>query len=459
MKLSDRLKAADPGAADPTNGSKPLGGHDTFVVQDSDPLADLKTRAKEDLFGKLEAKTFDASLNEGDLKRAVVAELERVLDESATPLSGAERERIAEEISIDILGYGPIQRYLEDDNITEIMVNGTSPIFVERAGRLHKTSGRFSSDAHLRQVIERIVAKVGRRVDESSPMVDARLPDGSRVNAIVPPLAVDGPALTIRKFAADPYRAEHLVEFGTITAEMATLLKASVQGKLNILITGGTGTGKTTLLNVMSSFVPGDERIVTIEDAVELQLLQEHVVRLESRPPNVEGRGSVTIRDLVRNALRMRPDRIIVGEVRGPEALDMIQAMNTGHEGSMSTVHANTPRDALSRLETMILMSGFEIPVTAIREYIASALSVIVHLGRLSDGSRRVTRVAEIVGMEGDVITMQDIFSFKQTGVEEDGKVIGRISATGIRPKFAEALLAHGLLLPPDLFGPAGRAA
>ncbi|HSM00957.1 MAG TPA: CpaF family protein [Acidimicrobiia bacterium] len=459
MKLSDRLKAAEPGAAapEPTNGSKPQPAPELF--RDNDPLADLKSRAKEDLFGKLEAKTFDASLNESDLKRAVIAELERVLDESATPLSEAERERIAEEISIDILGYGPIQRYLEEDEITEIMVNGTSPIFVERAGRLHKTSARFSSDAHLRQVIERIVAKVGRRVDESSPMVDARLPDGSRVNAIVPPLAVDGPALTIRKFAADPYRIEDLVEFGTLTVAMATLLKACVQGKLNLLITGGTGTGKTTLLNVLSSFVPGDERIVTIEDAVELQLLQEHVVRLEARPPNVEGRGSVTIRDLVRNALRMRPDRIIVGEVRGPEALDMMQAMNTGHEGSMSTVHSNTPRDALSRLETMILMSGLEIPVSAIREYIASALSVIVHLGRLSDGSRRVTRVAEVVGMEGDVITMQDIFHFKQTGVEEDGKVIGRITATGIRPKFADNLLSQGLLLPSDLFGPAGRAA
>lgn len=457
MKLSDRLKAADTGTTDPSNGSKPVRGPDPFT--DNDPLADLKSRAKEDLFGKLEAKTFDASLNEVDLKTAVIAELERVLDESATPLSHQERERIAEEISIDILGYGPIQRYLEEDEVTEIMVNGTSPIYVERAGKIEKTGVRFSSDAHLRQVIERIVAKVGRRVDESSPMVDARLPDGSRVNAIVPPLAVDGPALTIRKFAADPYRAEHLIEFGTLTTAMATLLRACVQGKLNLLITGGTGTGKTTLLNVMSSFVPGHERIVTIEDAVELQLLQDHVVRLESRPPNVEGRGSVTIRDLVRNALRMRPDRIIVGEVRGPEALDMMQAMNTGHEGSMSTVHANTPRDALSRLETMILMSGLEIPVTAIREYIASALSVIVHLGRLSDGTRRVTQVAEVVGMEGEVITMQDIFKFKQTGVEEGGKVIGGISATGIRPKFAEALLAQGLSLAPELFGPTGRAA
>ena len=459
MKLSDRLKAIDIEPAESANGPNLTRGPDPFQ-SDRDPLADLKTRAKEDLFGKLEAKTFDASLSESALKKAVVAELERVLDESATPLSHAEKERIAEEISIDILGYGPIQRYLEDDDITEIMVNGTDPIFVERAGRIHKTGARFASDAHLRQVIERIVAKVGRRVDESSPMVDARLPDGSRVNAIVPPLAVDGPALTIRKFAADPYRIEHLIEFGTVTPDMASVLRACVQGKLNLLITGGTGTGKTTLLNVMSSFIPGNERVVTIEDAVELQLLQEHVVRLESRPPNVEGRGSVSIRDLVRNALRMRPDRIIVGEVRGPEALDMMQAMNTGHEGSMSTVHANTPRDALSRLETMILMSGLEIPVTAIREYISSALSLIVHLGRLSDGTRKITRVAEVVGMEGDVITMQDIFQFHQKGVEEGGKVVGQVTATGIRPKFAEKLLAQGLQLPPGLFTPAdGRAA
>jgi pilus assembly protein CpaF len=458
MKLSDRLKAIDTDPGGSPERPKTERGPNPFV-DDHDPLTDLKMRAKEDLFGKLEAKTFDASLNESDLKAAVVAELERVLDESATPLSLAERERIAEEISIDILGYGPIQRYLEDDEVSEIMVNGTDPIFVERAGRIHKTGARFSSEAHLRQVIERIVAKVGRRVDESSPMVDARLPDGSRVNAIVPPLSVDGPALTIRKFAADPFRVEHLIEFGTLTPAMASLLQVCVQGKLNLLITGGTGTGKTTLLNVISSFVPAHERIVTIEDAVELQLLQDHVVRLESRPPNVEGRGGVTIRDLVRNALRMRPDRIIVGEVRGPEALDMMQAMNTGHEGSMSTVHANTPRDALSRLETMVLMSGLEIPVTAIREYIASALSVIVHLGRLSDGTRRVTRVAEVVGMEGEVITMQDIFHFQQKGVEEGGKVIGRTTATGIRPKFAEKLLAQGLSLPAELFAPASERA
>ena len=390
------------------------------------------------------------------LRKAVLEELEKVIADSATPLSLTERERIAKEISQDILGYGPMQRFLDDPEVTEIMVNATDPIYIERGGRLHHTTFRFSSDAHLRQVIDRIVASVGRRIDESSPMVDARLPDGSRVNAVVPPLAVDGPALTVRKFAADPYRVEHLVEFGTMTQAMASLLEVCVQGKLNILVSGGTGTGKTTLLNVLSSFVPGDERIVTIEDAVELQLLQEHVVRLESRPPNVEGRGEVTIRDLVRNSLRMRPDRIIVGEVRGAEALDMMQAMNTGHEGSMSTLHANTPRDALSRLETMILMAGLEIPVMAIREYISSALSVIVHLARLSDGTRKIVQLAEVVGMEGDTITMQDIFRFRQSGTDEEGKVIGRILPTGIRPNFAEKLAERGLSLPAEMFSPGG---
>jgi pilus assembly protein CpaF len=425
----------------------------------NDALAEFKHKAREDLYGKLESKTFDTSLSEGELKRAVIEELERLIADTGIPLSATERERIAAEISEDILGYGPIQRFLEDDAVTEVMVNSTDPIFVEREGRIERTGSRFGTEEHLRQVIERIVSTVGRRVDESSPMVDARLPDGSRVNAVLPPLAVDGPSLTIRKFAADPYKTEHLIEFGTLSAGMAALLKMCVLGKLNLLISGGTGTGKTTLLNVLSSFVPDNERIVTIEDAVELQLHQEHVVRLESRPPNVEGRGQVTIRDLVRNSLRMRPDRIIVGEVRGSEALDMLQAMNTGHEGSMSTVHANTPRDALSRLETMVLMAGLEIPITAIREYISSALTVIVHLSRMRDGTRRVTQVTEIVGMEGDIITMQDIFRFNHRGVDDGGRVLGSIQPTGIRPKFAEQLADHGYDLPAEAFGPpdAGR--
>jgi len=458
MKLSERLQAIESGDIE----RRPVADTEATATPERsngqmppvDPLADFKHRAREDLYGKLESKTLDSSLSEGELKSAVIEELERLIADTGIPLSAPERERIAAEISEDILGYGPIQRFLEDASVTEIMINATDPIFIEREGRIERTGTRFSSEEHLRQVIERIVSTVGRRVDESSPMVDARLPDGSRVNAVIPPLAVDGPALTIRKFSADPYKTEHLIEFGTMSAGMAALLKMCVLGKLNLLISGGTGTGKTTLLNVLSSFIPDTERIVTIEDAVELQLHQEHVVRLESRPPNVEGRGQVTIRDLVRNSLRMRPDRIVVGEVRGSEALDMLQAMNTGHEGSMSTVHANTPRDALSRLETMVLMAGLDIPITAIRDYISSALTVIVHLSRMRDGTRRVTQVTEIVGMEGDIITMQDIFRFNHRGVDDAGRVLGSIQPTGIRPKFAEQLADHGYELPAEAFGP-----
>ena len=449
MKLSDRLQAIEPDQTPSSPGNGQVGE----AIPSSDPLAEFKGMAKQALYGKLESQAFGSALGEGELKATVIKELERLIADTDIPLSAAERERIAEEISEDILGYGPIQRFLDDREVTEIMVNSTNPIFVERAGKISRTTSRFSSEEHLRQVIERIVASVGRRVDEASPMVDARLPDGSRVNAIIPPLAVDGPALTIRKFAADPYGVDDLIHFKTMTRPMATLLAACVEGKLNILISGGTGSGKTTLLNVMSSFVPANERIVTIEDSVELQLLQEHVVRLESRPANIEGKGLVTIRDLVRNSLRMRPDRIVVGEVRGAEALDMLQAMNTGHEGSMSTLHANSPRDALSRLETMVLMAGLDIPVSAVREYISSALSVIIQLSRMSDGTRRITQVSEIVGMEGEVITMQDVFRFHQTGVDDEGKVIGGIIPTGIRPQFAEQLSRAGLKLPAGLFG------
>ena len=456
MKLSDRLRAL--------NGEMPEPEVEAPEEREPfrrgpDPLADFKGRAKQALYGKLESRAIDARMDEPELRAAIVAELERFLSETEIPLSGPERERIAAEISEDILGYGPIQRYLEDREVTEIMVNSTDPIFVERRGKIQRTSYCFESEEHLRQVIDRIVASVGRRVDESSPMVDARLPDGSRVNAIIPPLAVDGAALTIRKFAADPYRVDDLITLKTMTPSMASFLDHCVRGKLNVLISGGTGTGKTTLLNVMSGFVPAEERIVTIEDAVELQLLQEHVVRLESRPPNVEGRGQVAIRDLVRNSLRMRPDRIIVGEVRGAEALDMLQAMNTGHEGSMSTLHANSPRDALSRLETMVLMAGLDIPVTAIREYISSALSLIIQLSRLSDGTRRITQVTEVVGMEGDIITMQDVFRFHKRGLDEEGKVIGATVATGIRPKFADKLAENGLPLSGDLFAATGDRA
>jgi len=459
MRLGDRLKAMDPGTAQ--DGPAP-NGQSAGPVAGSDPLAAYKEQARDALFEQLDEQGFDAAAGEEDLRKRVVAELDRLMAESDVPLSALERERLAAEISEDILGYGPIQRFLVDDSVTEVMVNSTDPIYVERDGRIVCTESAFRSERHLRHVIDRVVSRIGRRIDEASPMVDARLPDGSRVNAIIPPLAVDGPALTIRKFARDPYKSSDLIEFGTLSPQIAELLKLCVEGRLNILITGGTGTGKTTLLNVVSSFIPPDQRIVTIEDAVELQLDRAHVVRLEARPPNVEGRGEITIRDLVRNALRMRPDRIVVGEVRGVEALDMLQAMNTGHEGSLSTLHANSPRDALSRLETMVLLAGMGIPVAAIRDYVSSALSLIVHLSRMSDGSRRVTRVAEIVGMEGEVVTMQDLFVFRQAGVDDQGRVIGAVAPTGIRPKFADQLAAVGCPLSPGLFSTSkqdGRAA
>jgi len=454
MRLSDRLQSLE-SSHTPARSAEDLIGE---PIPTDDPLAGFKRVAKEALYEKMESGAIDLQIDEEELRSAVIAELERLISETDTPLSPAERERVAEEISEDILGYGPIQRFLEDPEITEVMVNSTSPVFVEREGRISKTSVQFSSSQHLRQVIDRIVSSVGRRIDESSPMVDARLPDGSRVNAVIPPLAIDGPALTIRRFAADPFDADALVEMGTLTPTVVEMLSASVHGKLNILISGGTGSGKTTLLNVVSSFIPDGERIVTIEDAAELQLLQEHVVRLESRPANVEGRGRVSIRDLVRNSLRMRPDRIIVGEVRGAEALDMLQAMNTGHEGSLSTLHANSPRDALSRLETMVLMAGFDLPITAIREYVSSALSLIVQLSRLSDGSRRVTQITEVVGMEGEVITMQDIFRFRQTGVDESNRIVGDMVPTGIRPTFADGLSRRGIQLPPAVFSQAAAA-
>ena len=354
----------------------------------------------------------------------------------------------------DVIGLGPIERFLADPTVSEVMVNSLDFIYVERHGLIEETDAQFLSEDHLRRVIERIVGQVGRRIDESSPMVDARLPDGSRVNAIIPPLSVNGPALTIRKFSVEPFQVADLIEFGTITPQLAELLEAVVEVGLNILVSGGTGTGKTTLLNVLSSFIPEDERIVTIEDSVELQLHRRHVVRLESRPPNMEGRGEVTTRDLVRNSLRMRPDRIIVGEVRGAEALDMLQAMNTGHEGSISTVHCNSPRDALSRVETMVLMSGLDLPSRAIREQIVSALDLIVHIHRFRDGTRKVTQVSEVIGMEGDVITMSDIYSFDhRAGFDADGKVLGRIEPTGIRPKFTDRLKEAGIALPTELYG------
>jgi pilus assembly protein CpaF len=450
MKLSDRLKAVLEEQLEKEGEPLQRIGATAPTI---DGFADYKGRVREALFSKMGARAFEASLTEAQLHRLIVEELGRLIAEEGAPLSEAERERIAAEIGKDILGYGPIEAFLHDPTVTEIMVNSTAPIYIEREGKLHQTRARFPAEDNLRRVIDRIAAKVGRRVDESSPMVDARLPDGSRVNAIIPPLAVDGSALTIRKFSRDPYQVEDLIRFGTLTQEIADLLSACVTGRLNILITGGTGTGKTTLLNVLSGFIPEDHRIVTIEDAVELQLRQDHVVRLEYRPPNIEGRGEVTIRDLVRNSLRMRPDRIIVGEVRGGEALDMLQAMNTGHEGSMSTLHANSPRDALNRLETMVMMAGIELPVRAIREYISSALSLVVHLARLKDGSRRISHITEVTGMEGDLISLQDVFRFDyQGGMSEDGRVNGAIRPTGIRPMFADHLTEQGITLPRTAF-------
>jgi pilus assembly protein CpaF len=383
--------------------------------------------------------------------------IEDLLLEEQTPLSRQEREQLVVEVQNETLGLGPLEPLLQDPTISDILVNGARNVYIERRGRLEQTDVIFRDDAHLMQIIDRIVSAVGRRVDESSPMVDARLRDGSRVNAIIPPLALDGPVLSIRRFAVDPLKMSDLLGLATLTPALAEVLKAIVKARLNVLISGGTGTGKTTLLNVLSNFIPDSERIVTIEDSAELQLQQQHVVRLETRPPNIEGSGAVTQRDLVRNALRMRPDRIVVGEVRGAEVFDMLQAMNTGHDGSLSTIHANSTRDALSRLETMLLMAGLAIPVKALRDYISSALDVIIQLARLSDGTRKVVRFTEIVGMEDEVVTTQDIFVFEQQGIDETGRVRGFHRATGIRPRFSDRLARTGIDLPPRLYDPAVR--
>jgi pilus assembly protein CpaF len=419
---------------------------------------ELKERIHSQLIERLDLSKLDVLAPD-----AVQQQIRRIVEDMVagedTPLSRQEREKLINEVEHETFGLGPIEPLMQDPTVSDILVNGPREIYVERRGKLERTRVLFRDNTHLLQVIERIVSAVGRRVDESSPMVDARLADGSRVNAIIPPLALDGPVLSIRRFAVDPLRVSDLIDFRTLTPELAEILRAAVQARLNILVSGGTGAGKTTLLNVLSNFIPNSDRIITIEDSAELQLQQEHVIRLETRPANVEGAGAVTQRDLVRNALRMRPDRIVVGEVRGAEVLDMLQAMNTGHDGSLSTIHANSSRDALSRIETMMLMSGISLPVRAMRDYVASALDMIVQVARLSDGTRKVVRVTEVVGMEEDVITSQDIFLFEQEGVDADGRVLGHHRATGIRPKFSERLLRSGIELSLDVFDPDRRQA
>jgi pilus assembly protein CpaF len=419
-----------------------------------DAYMDLKTRIQNKLIAELDP-TMDVTKTD-EVRKTIEDLFDNILAEEARVLSRAERQRLFEQIVSEILGLGPLEPLIADPTVTEIMVNGAKNIYVEREGKIIRTNAIFESDEHLMRIIEKIVAPLGRRIDESAPYVDARLPDGSRVNAVIPPISLIGPVLTIRKFFKIPLTVERLIELGSVTPEAMELLKACVVAKLNVLISGGTGTGKTTFLNVLSAFIPNDERIITIENAAELQLRQEHVVTLESRPPNIEGRGEITIQDLVVNSLRMRPDRIVVGECRSSEAFDMLQAMNTGHEGSMTTVHANTTRDALARLENMVLMAGMDLPHRAIREQIAAALNVIVQLERLRDGSRKVVAITEVQGMEGDVVTLSDIFKFETAGYEE-GRVIGTLRPTGLRPKSITKIEASGIHLPPSIFGMVGQ--
>jgi pilus assembly protein CpaF len=416
-----------------------------------EPFADLKTQVHLAVIGDLGPQLFNVSMDPVALKERVLADIRRHLQQE-TGLSRDDRDRITAEVADDILGYGPLERLLSDDTVSEIMVNGHNDIWIERQGRLYETTVRFNDESHLRRIINKMVAQVGRRIDESSPMVDARLPDGSRVNAIIPPLSLSGPLMTIRKFSKRRLGLDEMIELNTMSAESVEFVRRAINAELNVLISGGTGTGKTTLLNALSSAIPSADRIVTIEDAAELKLHQRHVLRLEARPKNIEGEGEIAIRELVRNALRMRPDRIIVGEVRGAEALDMLQAMNTGHEGSLTTVHSNSPRDSLSRIETMVLMAGYDLPVRAIRQQIAAALDLIIHLERMEDGSRRVTHVTEIQRMESDMITLQDIYEFKLDEITAEGKVIGKLRPTGLRPVFAHKFAKHGIELPTDIF-------
>src|SRR5215207_5593784 len=471
MSLLKRIESARPGAAGtgaptapgtggpnlpaptgaPPTGGPPSGARLMGTTPTRESFRDVKFRIQNRVIQDLDPK-LDLS-NQVEVRRQIEEIFGKVIDEEGLALTRAERVRMLEQITDEIIGLGPLEPLLRDESITEVMVNGPRQVYIERSGMLALTNVVFQNDDHVMRIIDRIIAPIGRRVDESSPMVDARLTDGSRVNAIIPPLSLVGPVITIRKFSASPFTVDDLVRFGTATPDMFDFLRACVEARLNIFVSGGTGSGKTTTLNVLSSFIPNDERIVTIEDAAELQLRQEHVVTLESRPPNIEGKGAIPIRELVRNALRMRPDRIVVGECRGGEALDMLQAMNTGHDGSLTTAHANSPRDMLSRLETMVLMAGVDLPLRAIREQISSAVDIIVQQSRLRDGTRRVTHVSEVQGMEGDVIILQDVFLFDfGMGVDENGKFMGRLKSTGIRPKFTEKLADYGIRLGPEVF-------
>ncbi|ACC74402.1 CpaF family protein [Paraburkholderia phymatum] len=416
----------------------------------------LKMNVHEKIIDRVELDKLQR-LTPEQIRRELAQLVERIVDEDKIPMNEIERRRLAQDVHDEMFGLGPLEPLLADPTVSDILVNTSQHVYVERRGKLERTDITFFDDAHLMKIIERIVSRVGRRIDESTPMVDARLPDGSRVNAIIPPSAIDGPLVSIRRFAVNPLKVEDMVKNQSFTPAMAQLLEALIKAKLNVLISGGTGSGKTTLLNLLSGFIPNDERIVTIEDAAELQLRQEHVLRLETRPPNIEGKGEISQRSLVKNALRMRPDRIVLGEVRGAEALDMLHAMNTGHEGSMATLHANTPRDALTRLENMVGMAGLTMPIKAMRQQIASAITVVVQASRLTDGRRKLMSIQEITGMEGEIINMQEIFTFRRTGVAEDGTVKGYFCATGVRPKFADRLAAFGLALPDQMFDPSRR--
>jgi pilus assembly protein CpaF len=450
MSLLRRIEKGQEPASAPKSKLSELRVRRQPATAARDAYMDLKTRVQNKLIAELDP-SMDVTKTE-EVRGNIEELFDVVLSEEGIILSRAERQRLFEQIVAEILGYGPLEPLLKDETVTEIMVNGPKNVYVERSGLLERTPATFENDDHVMRIIDRIVAPLGRRVDEASPTVDARLPDGSRVNAVIPPISLVGPALTIRKFSKIPLTIENLIEYGTITPEVVEFLKACVQARLNVVISGGTGSGKTTLLNILSGFIPNNERIVTIENAAELQLRQEHVVTLESRPPNIEGRGEITIRDLVVNCLRMRPDRIVVGECRREEALDMLQAMNTGHDGSLTTAHSNSPRDTLARLETMVMMAGMDLPTRAIREQIASAVQLVVHQERLRDGTRKVVNVTEVQGMEGDVIVLSDIFVFEQTGLEA-GKVIGRLRPTGIRPRFMTVVESAGIHLPPNIFG------